>query len=103
MKKSKTYKGIQIANKKKSGTDWYKIKLTSRKALKITVNGKTSGYGDLKIKISGGSGRWTSDTGTIPQGGKTTFTTSTLSPGTYYLQVYKADKLASGYYSLSWK
>lgn len=106
IKKGKTVKGVQIANKKKSGTDWYKFYLPSRKNFKITLKGGTSSvYGrDLIVKISAANNRTIfGNTMYVENGGGTYSTKSPFSAGTYYFQVTKRDKLSSGWYSIKWK
>ena len=107
--KNKTVKGVQIANKKASGNDWYKIYLPSSKKVTFTIKGGVSSpYSsatELKIKIIPansrvylyGSTMWVENgTGKYSSKGK-------LPAGTYYLQVSKYDKMASGWYSIKWK
>lgn len=116
MKRNKTYKGVQIADKKKSGNDWYKFKLTSKKKFKLTIKGGATGSyvspyysdnysSDIGVKIipankyqtlRGAYSYVINGTSTLESSGK-------LSAGTYYVQIYKCDKMASGWYSLKWK
>ena len=106
IKKNKTIKGTQIANGKKTGNDWYKIKLTSAKKITFTIGGKTTGYGDIKIKVVPASSkvRLYSNTMSVPETGNAKYTTIGKWPkGTYYIQVYKYNKNSSGYYSIKWK
>ncbi len=106
IKKGKTVKGVQIANKKKSGNDWYKFYLPSKKNFTITLKGGTSSsYGrDLVVKISAASGRTIfGSTMYVENGGGTYKSTNPFAAGTYYLQVAKRDKMSSGWYSIKWK
>ena len=106
IKKNKTVKGVQIANNKKSGNDWYKIKLTKRQKITFTISGKSTGNIDLKIKVIPASKnvRIWGDTMYIPMASTKKYSTNGKFPaGTYYLQVSKADSKSSGYYSIKWK
>ncbi len=106
IKKGKTVKGVQIANKKKSGTDWYKFYLPSRKNFTITLKGGTSNvYGrDLVVKITkANGGSIIGNTMYVENGGGDYKTRSPFAAGTYYLQVAKKDKMSSGWYSIKWK
>lgn len=107
IKKNKTVKGVQIANKKASGNDWYKIYLPSSKKVTFTIKGGTSSpYGrDLKIKIIPASSRiyLTGDTMYVENGTAKYSSQGTLPAGTYYLQVSKYNKMQSGWYSIKWK
>lgn len=103
IKKNKTIKGTMIANGKKSGYDYYKIKLTSSKKVTFTINGRASGIGDIKIQVIPASSRVKlyGNTMNVPEYGSAKYTTTMKLPkGTYYLKVYKYDKNSSGYYSI---
>lgn len=106
LKKNKTVKGVQPANGKTSGADWYKIKLTKKQKFKIYVSGVTTGSYDIKCLVIPANKRviMYNDTFKIPENGKGVISTDgKWSAGTYYLKVYKYNKKASGYYTLKWK
>lgn len=102
IKKKKTKKGTIIAGS--SQADWYKVKLTSKKKLTVTMKGATNS--GLKLTIYDKKGKKLS-------GASTTFryysksvglkSYSKLPKGTYYIKVSRADKKSSGWYSLKWK
>jgi len=104
IKKNKTIKGIQIANGKKSGSDWYKIKLTKKQKINFYVKGNSNRLGAIKLSIIPANTKYKKYKKTIliPKNQSQTITTEKLPKGTYYIQVYKADKMASGYYTIKW-
>lgn len=99
LKKGKTANGTLQAGS--SQADWYKLKLTSKKSVKILWKAKTNDT--MKV--------------TIYQGGRTIGTRSLIysnssytlqsygkwSKGTYYIKVYRGNSKSSGWYSLNWK
>lgn len=104
LEKGKTIKGIQIANGKKSGNDWYKIKIKKTQSIKFIVNGKASSDSDLRIQIIPANKKIIFHNDIIVvENNKKTVSTDKLYPGTYYIKVYKTNKKASGWYSIKWK
>lgn len=95
-------KGTVMASDSKS--DWYKLKLTSPARLKLTLQGNANSKDDgicfRMIGAYGGEyevvidepGFQFKDTITTTYNGK-------LSSGTYYVQIYKYDKLSNGNYT----
>jgi hypothetical protein len=86
-------------------TDWYKIKVTSKRKTQIKVNTSKMKSGNLKITIYKGSKK-IGDTKTITNAksnGKTYTIKNTssgkLTSGTYYIKVVKSTK-ASGRYTI---
>lgn len=104
IKKNKTIKGVQLANNKKSGNDWYKIKLTKNQKIKFYITGRSTGNINIKIIPANKNMIIYGDTLRLSENGKGKYQTKDkFSAGTYYLKVYKNDKKASGYYSIKWK
>ena len=114
IKKNKTVKGVQIANKKSNDADWYKFTLKSPKKVKITVSGgatdfeKKTSDSDIEVMIiPANSNYYIRNTRTyayVLNNQKSYIETkSKLAAGTYYIKVYKNDKLSSGWYSIKWK
>lgn len=107
IKKNKTVKGVLTANNK-SQTDWYKIKMTKKQVLKLTLKSFHTGTtGDIKIQIIPANKNMTIIGDTVRLYSSTQSQTAKSkgkwSAGTYYLKVSKADKKASGYYQIKWK
>lgn len=107
IKRNTTVKGTQIVNGKKNGSDWYKIKLTRKQKVKFCVKGDTTGsHSGLKINIVPADKKHQKYkmTFSIPKNGTETITTAKKLPkGIYYIQVFKSDKRANGYYTIKWK
>lgn len=113
VKRNKTVKGVHIANNK-TGTDWYKFTLPSKRKFKLTVTGGatdsvSSSYGyssDLKVEIIPANKRqilYGARTYVV-NGYKTGIESKgTLSAGTYYIKVSKESKKSSGWYTLKWQ
>lgn len=116
--KSKTAKGIMIANENKA--DWYKIKLSKSQQLKLTFNVKTNGvgkYDGVKFSLYKSNGKlFTSDAYDYisryysGKGSVTYYMTKRgsskkygIPKGTYYIKAERANKTSSGYYTLKWK
>ena len=112
--RKKTVKGVHIANNK-TGTDWYKFTLPSKRKFKLTVTGGAtdsyvSSYGsyssDLKVEIIPANKRqYLIGARTYVINGYKTYIESegTLSAGTYYIKVSKESKKSSGWYTLKWQ
>lgn len=122
LKKNTTAKGVIIAGDKT--VDWYKIKLTSSKRVKLTYTAKTNGDTDnsgIKISFCKADGSlyipgsttqdpsydwvspwtssgWSTYYRTYISSGKETG----LEAGTYYIKVERYNKTSSGYYTLKW-
>lgn len=114
MSRKKNYKGVLIANKKKSGDDWYKIKLTSKRKLKLTIKGGATGSwiyddetysSDIYVEIIPANKRQTLRGAYTYVVNGTTYLESEgkLSAGTYYVQIRKRNNLSSGWYSIKWQ
>ena len=112
IKKKKVVKGLLMAGEKKA--DWYKIKLTKKQVLKLTVTSKTYRGIDLEVydkygeEVDGFRYFQVSSTNETvnlhSQKGKYDKRPVKLSPGTYYVKVYvDSDSKACGYYSLKWR
>lgn len=131
LKANKTAEGVMIANNSKA--DWYKIKLTKAKKVKLIFNVKThSGDGKLKTDSKGmdvyngikfsfynSKGKLvTSKYGNasydyVSRLHKKNYSVDYfmtkngkkvgLPKGTYYVKVERANKNCSGYYTLKWK
>ena len=104
LKKGKTAYGVQIANRKKNGADWYKINIKKKQSIKIIVNGKLSADNDLRIQVipANKEVKFNNDI-IMVENNKKTVSTDVLYPGTYYIKVFKTNKKASGWYSIKWK
>ena len=113
--KGKTTKGVILAGENKA--DWYKIKMTSSKKLKITCTAKTNGDTNkhgIKVTFYDKNGKkWTSDsyvtmTTANPKNGMNIYMSSnygsqhTIPTGTYWVKVERLSKQSSGYYTLKW-
>ncbi len=102
IKPGKTVKGVLTANGKNQ-TDWYKIKLTKRKAVKFTVKSYNT-YNDIKIQFIPASKvvRILNDTSRLYGDGKsyTLKSDGEWYPCTYYIKVTKSKKSTSGYYQI---
>lgn len=99
IKKGKTSKGTVLAGENKA--DWYKFKLTGKKAVKVIMKGETND--NLKISIYQGSRNvknssfyYNSKSLTIKSIGK-------WPKGTYYVKIYRGNSKSSGHYSVTWK
>lgn len=99
IKKGKTKKGTIVAGS--SQADWYKFKMTKKKAAKIYVKGRTNDK--LKVILYKGGKKIKSYTYTYTTGAMTLKSFGKLSKGTYYIKVQRANKNSSGWYSLKWK
>lgn len=116
LKAKTTAKGVIIAGDKTA--DWYKIKVTGNKKVKISYTGKTNGdsdYNGIKVSFYDSKGKlytsnaydWVSPFTT--SGTSKYYRVYSLSgkqtgvePGTYYIKVERYNKTSSGYYTLKW-
>lgn len=80
--------------------DWYKLKLTSKKNLKVYMKGRTNDK--LKIEIYRGKKKITTRTFYNNYNSYTLKSTGKWSKGTYYIKVYRGNSKSSGWYSLKW-
>ena len=105
----------------KSKANWYKIKLTKKQKLKVTMGAQTNASGEydgIKFSFYDGKGKlWTSEsieyfsrgykeskwTQTYQMKDRRTGKTYPISKGTYYVKVERANRTSSGYYTLKWK
>ena len=112
IKKNKLASGLLMAGEKKA--DWYKIKLTKKQVLKLTVS--TKSYRGVNLKVYDKKGNEvmgfnyfqpSSTTETVHLTSKKNSYSDAnkkLEKGTYYIKVYcLSDARACGYYSLRWK
>lgn len=97
--KKKTKKGTIQAGS--SQADWYKFRLTGKKAVKITMKGGTNDR--LNITVYKGSRKVGTRTYYCNHKSLTLNSLGKWTSGTYYIKISRADKKSSGYYSLSWK
>ena len=101
IKAGKTVKGVLTANNK-SQSDWYKVKLSKKKTLKLLVASLNTDD-DLRIKLIPASKRvrvLSGGTFLLKSNYKTTWKFKKVPAGTYYIQVTKKNKKSSGYYSI---
>ncbi|MGN0383421.1 MAG: pre-peptidase C-terminal domain-containing protein [Eubacterium sp.] len=106
LKRGKVAKGVIPAGVGKA--DWYKIKVTSTKQVKLTMVGSSSGT--LKVYLYNGTTgasfyNYLYTTG-INSGGTYKLynrTDGKLQKGTYYIKVVRGSKKSSGWYKLKWK
>lgn len=99
VKKNTTKKGTITAGS--SQADWYKFTVTSKKTVKITINGKTNDT--LKAVVYKGSKNIGSGSFSYSKSGLTLTSVGKLSKGTYYIKIYRGNSKSSGWYSLKWK
>lgn len=99
--KGKTVKGLVQYGDKTSKYDYYKVKLTKKQALSLTINTKCSDR--LAFKIIPANSHFTifGDTSRLSGIDKQTIKSKDKFPaGTYYIQVSKSSKETSGYYTI---
>lgn len=101
-KKKKVYGTMQIGEK----ADWYKFKVTKKKAVKITVATAEANY--LRISVYDSKGKRIGSKQLLSTGTnafKVTYgsTFGKANKGTYYIKVERDSKKSCGYYRLSWK
>ncbi len=101
IKAGKTKKGVLTANGKQQ-SDWYKVRLTKKKKLKLVVTTFNTDDGiSLKIIPANKRMRIIGDTRTLYSSKKNVLKSENAwQAGIYYLQVTKKNKKASGYYSI---
>ena len=75
--------------------------MTSKKTVKITINGKTNDT--LKAVVYKGSKNIGSGSFSYYKSGLTLTSVGKLSKGTYYIKIYRGNSKSSGWYSLKWK
>lgn len=111
--------GVMIAGENKA--DWYKIKLTKNKIVKLNYSAKSNGNNantdGIKISFLNSKGKlWKSGSydnvsRLFPKNGFEFYSYYSNNPskhlgikkGTYYVKVERANKTSSGFYTLSWK
>lgn len=101
IKAGKTVKGVLTANNK-SQSDWYKVKLSKKKTLKLLVASRNTDD-DLRIKLIPASKRvrvLSGGTFLLKSNYKNIWKFKKVPAGTYYIQVTKKNKKSSGYYSI---
>ena len=104
IKAKKKVNGTIAAGSKKA--DWYKLSLSKKKTLTVTLSGEASSYLDITVYNSKGK-----KIGTQSLYGKNTLeakvTNSTTygkaNKGTYYIKISRKNAKDSGVYQLSWK
>ncbi|MFW5631609.1 MAG: hypothetical protein ACOCM4_07290 [Acetivibrio ethanolgignens] len=97
----KTVKGLVQSEDSMEKYDYYKIKLTKKQALSLTITSKSCDQ--LKFKVIPASSKLTifGDTVRIYDSDKVSFKSKDKFPaGTYYIQVEKGSKTTSGYYTI---
>lgn len=102
VKKNKTVKGYVLPGKKQS--DWYKIKVTKTRTVKVFVRNKFSDECFFDIYDKRGKKRKIKQKLATTDGGvlsKTKY--ARFAKGTYYIKVYNKKKGDSGGYHLKWK
>lgn len=82
-----------------SQSDWYKFKLTGKKTVKVTMQGDTNKK--MYMTIYKGNSKIRTSSFYYKNSGISY--TRTLSKGTYYIKISRADKYSSGWYSLKWR
>lgn len=82
-----------------SQSDWYKFKLTGKKKVTVTMKGDTNKK--MYMTLYKGNSKIRTSSFYYKNSGITY--TRTLSKGTYYIKISRADKYSSGWYSLKWK
>lgn len=82
-----------------SQSDWYKFKLTGKKTVKVTMQGDTNKK--MYMTIYKGTSKIRTSSFYYKNSGISY--TRTLSKGTYYIKISRADKYSSGWYSLKWR
>lgn len=106
--KSKAKTISRGSSKAKSGTivagsstsDWYKFKLTKKKAVKIVMSGATNK--SIKVSIYKGSKLIKSSKLNSYHSKVTLTSNGKLAKGTYYIKISRTDKYSSGYYKCYW-
>ena len=109
IKKKKLVKGLLMAGEKKA--DWYKIKLTKKQVVYLTVTAKS--YKGINVNVYDKDGEEIdgldfyqpfSENETKTMYSKNWEGKLKLKPGTYYVKVYvNKDSRGCGYYSLKWR
>lgn len=99
LKKGAKKSGTIIAGDKTA--DWYKIKLTGKKAVKFTIKGATNGT--IKADVYDGGRKMGTRSFPYYSGGMTVQSVGKWSKGTFYVKIYRGDAKSSGYYTISWK
>lgn len=82
-----------------SQSDWYKFKLTGKKKVTVTMKGDTN----KKMYMTLYKGNSKIRTSSFYYKNSSIKYTRTLSKGTYYIKISRADKYSSGWYSLKWR
>lgn len=97
-------KGMCTITDKTTKEDWFKFTLTSDKSIKITLKHVIDGKLKVDILDSKGDSLWYGSR-TMYEGDKELVLESNgkFSKGTYYIKVYKYDKISSGSYSVQVK
>lgn len=101
--RGKTAKGLITAGESTKKTEWYKLKLTSKKKLKIWLNAKAAGVFRLEVVPASSRVRVTGSISTYNTSSTVRSTNQKLPAGTYYLKISRPRNVANGYYTLRWK
>ncbi|SHO51785.1 hypothetical protein [Anaerocolumna xylanovorans] len=99
--KGKTIKGLALAEDSTSKADWYKVKLTKKQVLSLSVYAKSSDT--IKFEIIPANDRLILIGSTFrlyQNDGGVYASKDGMSAGTYYIKVTKASKATSGYYTI---
>lgn len=99
IKKGQTLKGTVLAGENKA--DWYKFKLTGKKAVKVIMKGETNDT--LKATVYQGSRSVRSMNFYYNSKSLTLKSIGKWPKGTYYVKIYRGNSKSSGHYSVTWK
>lgn len=115
LKAKSTAKGVIIAGD--NTVDWYKIKVSGNKKIKLSYTAKTNGdtdYNGIKVTLCTKNGKpyksydWVSPW--TPSSWYKAYRSNYITgkkigvpDGTYYIKVERYNKTSSGYYTLNWK
>lgn len=104
---NKYYKGTILPENYTTSSDWYKFTLTKPTKVALCVRGNVSS-GSIYVTVTGstigGSAvRRISKLGYASADRLTTYSSTTLPRGTYYIRVNKQEKISSGYYAVGIK
>lgn len=101
VKKHKTIKGSIPAGS--SQADWYRVKLTGKQKIKVSVSADASG--SIRMQLYDAKGKKLGGYRVLSGGGskKQTITSkSARKAGTYYIRIYRGSSKSSGHYTLKW-
>ena len=99
IKRKATVKGTVTAGESRS--DWYKLKLSGKKNVTLTVKGATNDR--LKVEIYSGKKKIKTSTFYNSTKSLTLKSVGKWKKGTYHIKVSRGNSKSSGWYSLNWK